>query len=285
MTISPQDLSIPACSSYSSTRPPSFDFLHPCDASAASSSPLSPSQSRPQFLLPSYSATSLPGYSASLPVPDYHPNPTEDEQRLEFVPTRSIYGRSNGVWTKRVKDMTISLHNQDPIQVQIAPRYGKGGIIRGTIEFDEENLPAFEKVKLVVRLFLFSPRETLVHPYVTPLRLKGKYRSAANLMRDVRKFSSARASPFGESSRTLSAHGSFNSKSLSLLSNRGGSGWNASHLPMFATLVKEEGSPARTQCTSTLLRSPGTLSGLTGIGTHVICLLMFFPPFRFRKRR
>jgi hypothetical protein len=47
--------------------------------------------------------------------------------------------------------MTISLHNQDPIQVQIAPRYGKGGIIRGNIEFDEEHLPAFEKVKLVVR--------------------------------------------------------------------------------------------------------------------------------------
>ena len=48
--------------------------------------------------------------------------------------------------------MTISLHNQDPIQVQVAPRYGRGGIIKGTIEFDEENLPAFEKVKLVVRL-------------------------------------------------------------------------------------------------------------------------------------
>ena len=47
--------------------------------------------------------------------------------------------------------MTISLRDQEPIQVQIAPRYGKGGIIRGTIEFDEDNLPAFEKVKLMVR--------------------------------------------------------------------------------------------------------------------------------------
>lgn len=55
------------------------------------------------------------------------------------------------MWTKRIKDMTISLHNQDPIDVQRAPRYGRRGIIRGTIEFDEENLAAFEKVKLVVR--------------------------------------------------------------------------------------------------------------------------------------
>lgn len=58
--------------------------------------------------------------------------------------------------------MTISLHNQDPIHVQVAPRYGSGGIIRGTIEFDGENLPAFEKVKLMVRLHLFSLPGVLV---------------------------------------------------------------------------------------------------------------------------
>lgn len=151
MTISPQNSTMPADEF---TQPPSFDFSHPRDASAASSSSLSPLQTTLEFSPPSSSdsATSLPGYSASLPVPDYHPNPTEDEQRLEFVPTRSVYGRSSGVWSKRIKDMTISLHNQDPIQVQVAPRYGRGGIIKGTIEFDEENLPAFEKVKLVVRL-------------------------------------------------------------------------------------------------------------------------------------
>ena len=56
------------------------------------------------------------------------------------------------MWTKRVKDTTISLHNQDPIEVQRAPRYGKRGNIVGTVEFDEENLAHFEKVKLVVRL-------------------------------------------------------------------------------------------------------------------------------------
>jgi hypothetical protein len=87
-----------------------------------------------------------------LPVPDYRPDPTEDERRLEFVPQRSVSGRSAGVWRKRVKDMTICLYNQDPIQIQHAPRYGTRGNIRGTIEFDEENLASFEKVKLVVRL-------------------------------------------------------------------------------------------------------------------------------------
>lgn len=46
--------------------------------------------------------------------------------------------------------MTISLHNQDPIEVQRAPRYGSNGIIRGAIEFDEANLASFEKVKLVI---------------------------------------------------------------------------------------------------------------------------------------
>ena len=50
--------------------------------------------------------------------------------------------------------MTISLHSQDPIEIQRAPRYGNGGNIIGTIEFDEENLAHFEKVKLVVRLVI-----------------------------------------------------------------------------------------------------------------------------------
>ena len=47
--------------------------------------------------------------------------------------------------------MTITLHNQDPIEIQRAPRYGRRGIILGTIDFDAENLTNFEKVKLVVR--------------------------------------------------------------------------------------------------------------------------------------
>ena len=47
--------------------------------------------------------------------------------------------------------MTISMHDQDPIEIQRVPRYGRKGNIRGTIEFDEENLATFEKVKLVVR--------------------------------------------------------------------------------------------------------------------------------------
>ena len=50
--------------------------------------------------------------------------------------------------------MTIIMHDQDPIEIQRAPRYGRKGIIRGTIEFGEENLATFEKVKLVVRLLL-----------------------------------------------------------------------------------------------------------------------------------
>ena len=50
--------------------------------------------------------------------------------------------------------MTITLHNQDPIEIQRAPRYGKRGNILGTIEFDADNLANFEKVKLVVRSFV-----------------------------------------------------------------------------------------------------------------------------------
>ena len=123
-----------------------------CEACPTSSLPGSPPTPEWSPVAPPKSSISLPGYSASLPVPDYHPNPTGSEQRLEFVPSRSVYGRSAGVWTKRVKDTTISLHNQDPIEVQRAPRYGKRGNIVGTVEFDEENLAHFEKVKLVVRL-------------------------------------------------------------------------------------------------------------------------------------
>lgn len=133
--------------------PPSFHSVYARDGYPASPSPLSQSLATPESSLPSSassSTSSLPGYSDSLPVPGYRPNPTRSEQRLEFVPSRSLYGRSIGVWTKRIKDMTITLHNQDPIEIQRAPRYGKRGIILGTIEFDAENLTNFEKVKLVI---------------------------------------------------------------------------------------------------------------------------------------
>lgn len=50
--------------------------------------------------------------------------------------------------------MTISLRNQDPIEIQRVPTYGRGGTIRGAIKFDEESLTTFEKVKLVVRLLV-----------------------------------------------------------------------------------------------------------------------------------
>jgi hypothetical protein len=63
-----------------------------------------------------------------------------------------------GVWTKKVKHMTISLHNQDPIEIQRMPRYGRGDIIRGTIEFDEGRLAALDRVELVVRLLPITGR-------------------------------------------------------------------------------------------------------------------------------
>jgi len=151
--VSREDLPKAVCSLDQSTKPPSFDSVYARDVDQTPSSSLSPSPATSESPLPPFSSsstTSLPGYSDSLPVPDYHPNPTGGEQRLEFVPT---YSRSARVWTKRVKDMTISLRSQDPIEVQSAPRYGRRGIIRGTIKFDEENLATFEKVKLVVRLF------------------------------------------------------------------------------------------------------------------------------------
>ncbi|KAF9646944.1 hypothetical protein BDM02DRAFT_3262020 [Thelephora ganbajun] len=143
MAVSPLDQSV---------KPPSFDSIHAPDMHSTPSS-LSPSPTTSESLLPSPTPSptiSLPGYSDSLPVPEYRPNPTGGEQRLEFNPLRSIYGRSTGVWLKRIKDMTISLYNQDPVEVQRVPRYGKRGIITGTIDFDEENLAMFEKVKLVI---------------------------------------------------------------------------------------------------------------------------------------
>ena len=147
-----EDISVAVSSLDQSTQPPSFDstFARPGTSSSLSPSPVTFSAS-PGSTIP------LPGYSDSLPVPDYRPNPTGGEQRLEFVPRRSIYGRSTGVWTKRIKDMTISMHNQDPVETQRAPRYERRGIIRGTIVFDEENLATFEKVKLVVRLLVICP--------------------------------------------------------------------------------------------------------------------------------
>ena len=154
LNASREDLLMAMNSSDQSDIPPSFDSVCAHEACPSCSPPGSPFTTRRSPLPPTSpkSTISLPGYSASLPVPDYHPNPTGSEQRLEFVPSRSIYGRSAGVWTKRVKDMTINLHHQDPIEIQRAPRYGKGGNIIGTIEFDEENLVNFEKVKLLVRI-------------------------------------------------------------------------------------------------------------------------------------
>ena len=149
-----EDVSMAVSSLDQSAKPPSFDstLVHPRTPSSLSPSPVTPES--PQYSSSSRSTTSLPGYSDSLPVPDYRPNPTGGEQRLEFVPRSSFYGGNPGVWTKKIKDVTITMHNQDPIETQRAPRYGRRGIIRGTIEFDEENLATFEKVKLVVRLLV-----------------------------------------------------------------------------------------------------------------------------------
>lgn len=149
-----EDISMALSSLDQSTQPPSFDstFARPGTSASLSPSPVTPESTL--FSAPPSSTTSLPGYSDSLPVPDYRPNPSGGEQRLEFVPRRSIYGRNTGVWTKKIKDMTISMHNQDPIETQRAPRYERRGIIQGTIVFDQENLATFEKVKLVVRLLV-----------------------------------------------------------------------------------------------------------------------------------
>ena len=160
-SLNPSREDLPVSSVDQTGVPPSFDSVYARDGYPASPSPLSQSLATPESSLPSSassSTSSLPGYSDSLPVPGYRPNPTRSEQRLEFVPSRSLYGRSIGVWTKRVKDMTITLHNQDPIEIQRAPRYGKRGIILGTIEFDAENLTNFEKVKLVVSRFVICTR-------------------------------------------------------------------------------------------------------------------------------
>lgn len=54
--------------------------------------------------------------------------------------------------------MTITLHSQDPIEIQRTPRYGRRGNVVGTIEFDAENLANFEKVKFVVRLPIIHAR-------------------------------------------------------------------------------------------------------------------------------
>jgi hypothetical protein len=114
-------------------------------------------------------------------------------------------------------------------------------------------------------------------------RSKGKSLSAANLMRGVQRFLSGRVSLCGEGSSTsLNAPESSIFRFLSQPSNRGGSVSNDCRLPTFAMSVREEGCLARIQCTSTLLRSPGTLSGITGTGTlRVICSPL--QPFRFRK--
>lgn len=95
--------------------------------------------------------------------------------------------------------MKISVHNQDPIQVQRAPRYGREGIIRGIIEFDEENLATFEKVKLVVRLLAVYPAVTQVESTIGLLSSRGKRLSAAAFMKAARKVSFGRASHFGVS--------------------------------------------------------------------------------------
>ena len=66
--------------------------------------------------------------------------------------------------------MTISLHDQGPIEIQRAPRYGRGDIIRGTIDFDEGRLAAFDKIELVVRLLPIAGRPLLFDSKLPRLR-------------------------------------------------------------------------------------------------------------------
>ena len=168
--------------------------------------------------------------------------------------------------------MTISLQHQDPIEVQPVPRYGRSDIIRGAISFDEENLAAFEKVKLVVR-----PPPPLICTGIISvlagnlLRLREKRRSEPNHTKDAQKFSCERPLRFGKSLGTMcNVHKASISKSRSLLLNPRGVGWKSCHPRTFSMPVKGGGFPVRTRSTSTSLKSPDTRSGTTGIGAYVI---------------
>ncbi|PSR78170.1 hypothetical protein PHLCEN_2v7502 [Hermanssonia centrifuga] len=81
----------------------------------------------------------LPSYSPSGASPDYVAEPSEGERRLDFVARPHVTERPHGTFTKKIRKITVSLHDQEE-GVDI-PTYARNAIVRGQLQLDDaENI-------------------------------------------------------------------------------------------------------------------------------------------------
>ena len=93
----------------------------------------------PDYQYASSSLSTLPHYSPSAQVPTYAPEPSEDEQRLDYVARSNDTRILEGTFTQKLKNITISLRGQE--EGTSMPTYARNAFVRGELQIDgEENI-------------------------------------------------------------------------------------------------------------------------------------------------
>ena len=87
----------------------------------------------------SSSTMTLPAYSPSGASPSYAPEPSGDEQRLDYVARTHEPRTHSGIITKRLRNVTVTLSGQE--DGASVPKYTRNSYVRGELQLDNvENI-------------------------------------------------------------------------------------------------------------------------------------------------
>lgn len=171
------------------------------------------------------SASLPPSYSASSASPPYTSQPTEQEQRLDYVAVPSTSRQHSGVFTKRTRRLAVTLSNQeDGIE---APVYARNALISGEIEIDE---PSVLAISVKVR-----GRSRVATELFANIRVSSSRADRRSLLRSSaprRGHSSVKATSYGHAVAPASVLASWVLTSLSRPPSRARRGRIPCHLPL-----------------------------------------------------
>ncbi len=110
----------------------------------------------------------LPSYSPSGASPDYVAEPSEGERRLDFVARPHVTERPHGTFTKKIRKITVSLHDQEE-GVDI-PTYARNAIVRGQLQLDDAENILSVAVKVSPRVLLLMLSYNLINVAISSLK-------------------------------------------------------------------------------------------------------------------
>lgn len=85
-------------------------------------------------LVASSSTATLPLYTPSDASPSYAPEPSVDEQRLDYVARKHEPRAPSGTLTKKLRDLTVTLSGQE--DGASMPKYTRNSYVRGELQLD-----------------------------------------------------------------------------------------------------------------------------------------------------